>query len=421
MTVAEHIPAARWTSKPILALALFTFAAGFGSFGAVASLGEVARAFGHAVHGTSVADQMGLSGSILGLGLAILRLASLLGLPLAVLADHFGRRATLITYTAAGLACTVAAAASPNYWAFVAIFALGRPMLTAAVSISHVAGAELTNANGRASSLALITGSYGIGAGGAALVHTALRGSNGFRYLFLMAIIPLLMILALRRHVVEPERWQRPTQWSHAILGHVESAQRRRLLTVLGFTFGLSMISGPANGYVFLYADNVVNASSGLVATMVVLSSVTGFGGLLLGRYCADRFGRKPVLGLALLALVAASLLVYEGRSIGLFLGYLCSVGAAGALAPAGTAFSNELFPTEVRASVAGWNIAAGVTGSVAGLLAFGGLVDHFGSFATASLVTFIPPLLILVLLRHLPETKGKEPEQLWPSTAEVA
>ena len=416
--MTEHSPQAKWTSKAIMALAVFTFAAGFGSFGAVASLGEVARAFGHAVHGTSVADQMGLSGSVLGLGLAILRLASLIGLPLAVLADHFGRRATLIAYTAAGLACTVAAAASPNYWAFVAIFALGRPMLTASVSIAHVAGAELTNASGRASSLALITGSYGIGAGGAALVHTALRGPNGFRYVFLMAIIPLILVLVLRRHIEEPERWQRPDHWSHAILGHVESAQRRRLLTVLAFTFGLSMITGPANGYVFLYADNVVKASSSLVATMVVLSSITGFAGLLLGRYCADRFGRKPVLALALLALVASSLLVFEGRTVGLFLGYLCSVAAAGSLAPAGTAFSNELFPTEVRASVAGWNIAAGVTGSVAGLLAFGGLVDHFGSFATASLVTFIPPLVILVLLRMLPETNGKEPEELWPSAS---
>ena len=412
--MANTSPHAKWTSKAVMALALFTFAAGFGSFGAVASLGEVARAFGHAVHGTSVADQMGLSGSILGLGLAILRIASLIGLPLAVLADHFGRRATLITYTVAGLACTVAAAASPNYWAFVAIFALGRPMLTASVSIAHVAGAELTNATGRASSLALIAGSYGIGAGGAALVHTALRGTNGFRYVFLMALIPLVLVLALRRFVVEPERWHRPDRWSHAILGHVESAQRRRLLTVLAFTFGLSMITGPANGYVFLYADNVVKASPGLVATMVVLSSITGFAGLLIGRYCADRFGRKPVLAVALVALVAASLLVYEGRSIGLFLGYLCSVGAAGALAPAGTAFSNELFPTAVRASVAGWNIAAGVLGSVAGLLAFGGLVDHFGSFATASLVTFIPPLAILALLRVLPETNGREPEELW-------
>ena len=411
---------ATWRSKSIFVLGLLTFAAGFGSFGAVASLGEVARAFGHVVHGTTVAEQMGLSGSVIGLGLGVLRFASLFGLPLAILADRWGRRTTLIWYTGIGLVCTVVAAASPSYWIFVAIFALGRPLLTAAVSIAHVAGSELTNSEGRAGALALITGAYGIGAGIAALVHTALSGHNGFRFVFLMALLPLCLVLFLKNRVVEPARWHRPDHWNHAVLGHVDPAQRRRLITVLTFTFGLSLVTGPANGYLFLYADNVVKASSTTVAIMVVASSMTGLGGLLLGRWGADRFGRKPVLALAMTALVAASLLVYAGPVAALVIGYVCSVAAAGALAPPGTAFSNELFPTEVRASVAGWNIAAGVLGSIAGLLAFGVLVDRTASFATAACITFIPTIAILGLLLTLPETRGKEPEELWvqPSTA---
>ena len=411
---------ATWRSKSIFVLGLLTFAAGFGSFGAVASLGEVARAFGHVVHGTTVAEQMGLSGSVIGLGLGVLRFASLFGLPLAILADRWGRRTTLIWYTGIGLVCTVVAAASPSYWIFVAIFALGRPMLTAAVSIAHVAGSELTNSEGRAGALALITGAYGIGAGIAALVHTALSGRNGFRFVFLMALLPLCLVLFLKNRVVEPARWHRPDHWNHAVLGHVDPAQRRRLITVLTFTFGFSLVTGPANGYLFLYADNVVKASSTTVAIMVVASSMTGLGGLLLGRWGADRFGRKPVLALAMTALVAASLLVYAGPVAALVIGYVCSVAAAGALAPPGTALSNELFPTEVRASVAGWNIAAGVLGSIAGLLAFGVLVDRTASFATAACITFIPTIAILGLLLTLPETRGKEPEELWvqPSTA---
>ncbi len=404
-----------------MVLGLLTFAAGFGSFGAVASLGEVARAFGHVVHGTTVAEQMGLSGSVIGLGLGVLRFASLFGLPLAVLADRWGRRSTLIWYTAIGLVCTVVAAASPSYWIFVAIFALGRPLLTASVSIAHVAGSELANSEGRAGALALITGSYGIGAGIAALVHTALSGRDGFRFVFLMAILPLCLVLFLRDRVVEPSRWHRPDHWNHAVLGHVDPAQRRRLLTVLSFTFGLSLVTGPANGYLFLYADNVVKASSTTVAIMVVASSMTGLGGLLLGRWGADRYGRKPVLALALTSLIAASLLVYAGPVPALVTGYLFSVAAAGALAPPGTALSNELFPTEVRASVAGWNIAAGVSGSIAGLLIFGVLVDRSSSFFTAACITFIPMIAILGLLLLLPETRGKEPEELWePRAASV-
>ena len=235
-----------------------------------------------------------------------------------------------------------------------------------------------------------------------------------------MALLPLCLVLFLKNRVVEPARWHRPDHWNHAVLGHVDPAQRRRLIAVLTFTFGLSLVTGPANGYLFLYADNVVKASSTTVAIMVVASSMTGLGGLLLGRWGADRFGRKPVLALAMTALVAASLLVYAGPVAALVIGYVCSVAAAGALAPPGTAFSNELFPTEVRASVAGWNIAAGVLGSIAGLLAFGVLVDRTASFATAACITFIPTIAILGLLLTLPETRGKEPEELWvqPSTA---
>jgi len=124
------------------------------------------------------------------------------------------------------------------------------------------------------------------------------------------------------------------------------------------------------------------------------------------------------MVAMASTAFVGASLLLYAGSPVMLLLGYIASVAAAGALAPAGAALSNELFPTEVRASVAGWNLAAGVAGSVAGLLLFGWLVDATSSFEVAALVTFVPTLAVLGLLVLLPETLGREPEDLWAPSA---
>ena len=60
----------------VLAVAVVALAAGYGQFGAVSALGQVAAAFGHPVHAGTVAEQAGLSGAALGAGLAILRLAS---------------------------------------------------------------------------------------------------------------------------------------------------------------------------------------------------------------------------------------------------------------------------------------------------------------------------------------------------------
>jgi len=74
------------------------------------------------------------------------------------------------------------------------------------------------------------------------------------------------------------------------------------------------------------------------------------------------------------------------------------------------------LFPTTVRASAAGWSLAAGVLGAVTGLVAFGAVVGAGHRFAAAGLVTFLPAALIMGLFWLLPETRGREPEDLWPN-----
>src|ERR1700722_16339594 len=101
-----------WSDRVIVAIAIAAMASGFGQFGVVAALGDVAREFGRVAHGATIADQAGLSGTRLGVGLAIIRLASLGSLPLIGLADRFGRRTMLIATLALGLALTVVAAAS---------------------------------------------------------------------------------------------------------------------------------------------------------------------------------------------------------------------------------------------------------------------------------------------------------------------
>jgi hypothetical protein len=88
-----------WRHPAIVAVAAATVAAGFAQFGATTALGDVARAFGAAGEGTSVVAKVGLSGTTLGVGLAVVRLASLASLPL--------------TATAAGGCCW---AASPAAW-----------------------------------------------------------------------------------------------------------------------------------------------------------------------------------------------------------------------------------------------------------------------------------------------------------------
>ncbi|MDE3065783.1 MAG: hypothetical protein KGJ36_08930, partial [Acidobacteriota bacterium] len=106
--------ASPWRDRVLVGVLVASFASGFSQFSVVAALGSVARTFGHFRHGATFADQAGLSGTTLGVGLAIIRLASLAGLPLAAAADRQGRRRVLLVAVTLGLALTVLAAASPG-------------------------------------------------------------------------------------------------------------------------------------------------------------------------------------------------------------------------------------------------------------------------------------------------------------------
>jgi MFS family permease len=399
--------------------ALLAAAAGFGQFGAVAALGDVAKHFGHVTHGATLAEQAGLSGTKLGIGLAVLRLASLGGLPLAGLADRFGRRRMMLVTCAVGLGLTAVSAISPTYWWFVAIFALGRPLLSATSGIAQVTGAEQTSSSQRAKAVALIAAGYGIGSGVIAIIHSLGSSTLGFRGVVLLAIVPLACLPFIAKSVAEPDRFKieaAATEHPLPVLGAVGPLYRRRLLIVCALTFTLSVVTGPANSFFFLYAQNVLHFAGGTTALLVASAGITGLAGLLLGRFLADGVGRRLTACGAMIAMALCGMLTYSGSALGAVVGYLLAVLAASTFAPAAGALTNELFPTSVRASVIGWEIAAGVFGATAGLLAFGAVADIGNRFGLAAVIVFAATIPSTALFALLPETVDTEPEDLWPT-----
>ena len=405
----------RWRDLAVVGTALAAFASGFGQFGAVAALGDVARAFGHASHGATLAEQAGLSGTELGLGLAVIRLASLGGLPVAGTADRFGRRRLLLLTVAAGLLLTAVAAASPGYWWFVVIFACGRPLLSATNAVAQVMAAEQTGAADRAKAVALVAAGYGVGAGLTAVIH-GLAGAIGFRGVFALALVPLALLPLLSAWISEPDRFAvaaAATDHPLPVLGAVGRRFRGRLAVLLALAFAVSVITGPANSFVFLYAQNVRHLPGVVTAAMVVGAGATGLAGLLIGRWMADHVGRRPtgVVGMAGMAMCGT--LAYSGSRPALVVGYVLGVLAGSVFAPAAGALVNELFPTAVRASVAGWWVVSGVLGAVVGLVSFGAVADVGNRFAWAAAVTFLPTAAAGALFFLVPETAGREPEEV--------
>ncbi|HEV8064965.1 MAG TPA: MFS transporter, partial [Acidimicrobiales bacterium] len=309
--------------------------------------------------------------------------------------------------------------ASPGYWWFVAIFALGRPLLSATNALAGVCAAEETAFADRSKAVALVAAGYALGAGLLAFIH-GLAGSIGFRGTVLLGVVPLAFLPFLGQVIEEPDRYARysvAAEHRLAVVAAVGRQYRKRLLLISLVVMGTSVITGPANSFVFLYAENVAHMSGATTSLMVAAAGVTGFGGLLLGRYMADNIGRRLSIVIGLCVVVCFGVMTYSGRGAVVFVGYALGVLAAAVLAPSAGSYVNELFPTSVRASVAGFEIAAGVVGAVVGLLVFGSVADVGNRFGWAAAFTFVPALLFLLPLLFLPETKDTEPEDLWPES----
>jgi len=423
-----------WHDQAILVTAAIAGAAGFAQFGASSALADVARSFGQpSTVGTSVAAQVGLSATVLGIGLGIIRLAALASLPLAGLADRLGRRRVMLGCTTLGLACCAAAALSPGYWWFVALFALGRPLLATTNTVSGVIAAEETHSSDRAKAIALVTAGWGAGTGLIAVVRGVAGDALSWRGLFGLAVIPILAMPLLGRRLREPDRFERlrrglgtagtagtaRTAGSRGtpgrILGRSPAHLRPRLRRITALIALLGLVTGPANALVFLYSESVLGLPRLVTAGMVAAAGLLGLVGLVVGRWAADRLGRRMTAGITQAAIAAAAVITYSGSRAADIAGYLLAIFASSVFAPAAGAMAAELFPTNVRATVAGWMGVAGILGAVVGLVLFGILVTEWNSFLLAAAVVALPVLVLSPLYGGLPETVGMELEESAP------
>ena len=396
----------RWTDRAVVGVAIAAFASGFAQFGVVAALGDVARGFGQVTHGATFADQAGLSGSELGIGLAIIRVASVGGLPITGLADRFGRRKMLLDHRGPGPGADRAGRGQPHL-----LVVRGHLRLRAAAAErDQWAGAGRRGRADRLGGPGQGGGAGGgrvrSGAGAIAIAHSLASSTLGFRGVFALALVPLALLPLLRRWITEPDRFAvaaaAPKQRT-PVFGAVERPFRRRLVVIVILAFAVSVITGPANSFVFLFAQSFLHLPGYATAAMVLGAGVAGLAGLLAGRWLADRVGRRLTGALAMVAMALLALLAYSGSAPALVVGYILGVLAASVFGPAIGSLTTELFPTSVRASVVGWSLAAGVIGAVVGLVVFGSVARVGHPFATAGLLTFLPAAPVMGLLLAAP------------------
>jgi MFS family permease len=404
-----------WRDPRVLTAAAFAAAAGFAQFGVTATLGDVAAAFGRNGSPTGVAAQVGMSGTTLGIGLAVIRLAALASMPVAGLADRFGRRRLLAGCALAGLAITATASLVTVFWAFVLVLAAARPLLTGANALAGVIAAEETASRSRAAALALVGAAYSLGTGAISVLRGVAGDTLGFRGVFALTLVPVVVLAAFARSTRDTPRFHATPAVQRRRLGAVPRTHLPRLLLVATLTAAVGLVVGPVFTYLFVYGERVLGASPGQMAVLVLVAGPAGLIGLLVGRIAADQVGRRVTAAAAMILLGVGGIIAYNDGPTHLIIGYLLAIVAAAAVIPSGGALDSEIFPTSIRATAAGWVAAAAVAGSVAGLAVFGILADATGTFRAAAITVCLPAILLAALYRWLPETRGLELERSAP------
>ena len=342
------------------------------------------------------------------------------------LADRLGRKAPLMISILWYSVCNLLAGLSPSF-TFLIVF---RALLGIGMGAEWPAGAALAMESWPARSRGLMSGvlqgSWGLGyalsAAAYGLLYTPLEAMGkgyGWRGMLILGVLPALACLWIRFYVKEPEVWTENKQ--------IQTDTRREvklpLLAIFKRQYLWNTLTGclwmAANFWVYYsiwalpatYLQKELGWTPAMVATplfwgnLLVFVSSAFWGGL------SDRIGRRWALMIPCTVAIFVTPIYLTTKSPLVFiLGFLLQALIVGGKDTLNPAWLSERFPTEIRASAAGFVYHQGaIWGAfVAPLLSYYAVERHMG-FAWPMMVSTMASLVVLVVAVALgPETKGK-------------
>ena len=357
---------------------------------------------------------------------AIIRLGALPAFFFAVLADRVGRRRVLLITIIAYTVLTGLTAFAPNAASFVVLQFAARIFAVAEVMLAYVVIAEELDPEHRGWGAGALAALGAIGSGLALGLFAAVDIlPMGWRSLYLIGLVPLGLIAWLRRSLPETKRYAaQADERSHSEIGrgairpviNLVRMYPGRILMIGSVIFLLSFAEN-AGGF---FGPKYLQEEHGWAPYHYSLLGVAGgfvgiFGGTFAGRL-SDRFGRKKIAAVFLIAHPVLVLAFYQGFGwplVPIWVGMIFSGIAAGVVL---ATYGNELFPTSYRSTASGARTIVATIGGVLGLAAesllYGIYHSHWTAISLLVLVAFAAPIIVVIFF---PETSGRELEEISP------
>ncbi len=350
--------------------------------------------------------------------IAVINLGTVLAAGVVRQADKLGRR-WVLTITIAGYTlASLATAASTSAPMFAGFQLLARMFLIGEWAVAMIIAAEEFPADRRATVIGVIQASATLGAVAcAALVPLLLRTPLGWRSVYVVGAVPLVIVAFLRRGMRETKRFSERQAAGgfdrQRVFALFKSVHRNRIV-LLGLIWGLTYVCTQSAVLFWKefavaergFTDKQVGFSLS-VATIVALPILFLSGRLLdvLGR----RKGGALVFVLTTVGVIASYTLTGQGP---LTAALVVAVFGTTAVLPVLNAYTTELFPTEVRSDAfALANNLLGRTFFVVTPIVVGTAAAQWGYGLAVAATGLTPLVAVALILAFLPETQGRELE----------
>jgi MFS family permease len=334
---------------------------------------------------------------------SILALGAVGALPLAMLADRFGRR-RLIAIGVAGfsLANFVSGLApSLEALAFLRLVAVCFEVMVGGVATALVVEEAPPARRGLAVSVLAVLS--GLGTGVTVVIYPLV--APHWRWLFLAGGLGVLVAPLIWFRLPEGRAWLGVRLSSSALRLLLQAEWRRRVVVIAAMTALLAVLLEPAGLLFTVFGSQVLRLSPVAISVLIAVSGFAGAASYVLGGYLSDRFGRRWLaIVLTVDTAIAASLSFATGE-IGFFAGNVLWSAFASAATPVFGAWTAELFPTRARATAEAMLAVAAAAGGIVGLQFVGFIAPRVG-LGHAIELCGLAAITGVFFLFLLPETK---------------
>ncbi len=358
---------------------------------------------------------------------SILRLGALPALFIALAADRLGRRRALLWTVLAYTALTGATALAPDARSFVVLQFLARVFGTAELLLAVVVISEELGAEARGWGIGALFAIKSCGVGLAAMLLPLAAGTpQGWRWLYLVGLVPLLLLAWLRRSLPETARFEaRAEQPQRGVWQPVRRLARdypARFAATSAIALALSLGVAAADLMGPKYLQQAHGWSPSQVSLLYVCGGAFAICGAPLAGALSDRFGRRRITIAAGISVCALFLSFYNGAGPWLAPLWIALIFVLIGNESLLSTYGAELFPTSHRTTAAGARLVVATLGGSLGLALesalYGVTGSHWSAISILLAVALVAPAVVALAL---PETAGRSLDEISPEHDEPA